>query len=46
MPFPYKIILGRDTALPWTLDNSGYTGIALKLPIVKSAGLEANQKSG
>jgi hypothetical protein len=30
MPFPYKIILGRDTALPWTLYNSGITGIDVK----------------
>ncbi len=27
MPCPYDIILGRDTALPWTLYHFGVTGI-------------------
>jgi hypothetical protein len=30
MPCPYNVILGRDTALPWTLYHSGVTGIDIK----------------
>ena len=27
MPFPYNIILGRETELPWTQYHSGPAGI-------------------
>ncbi len=38
MPCPYSIILGRDTALPWTLYHSGATGIDItgSIGIVKT----------
>ena len=32
MPCPYNIILGRDTALPWTLYPDGVTGIEITPP--------------
>ena len=32
MPFPYLIILGRDTALPWTLSCLKGDGIVVSLP--------------
>jgi hypothetical protein len=34
VPFPYNIILGRDTALPWTLDHLGAIGIDTAVPAV------------